>query len=168
MSSSGFYLLLKLLDDWWDFEDALDRFFWSFFPIFCKSIVSSPKTIVHTLSYCNQWWIGICPKKTCSTWSCIVHQNYVIYTQPDWTLFFSYFLELLFLTDSFSTCSMYCPNISTTPLQQWGFQQCLPFSWTTLKDRYCRRPIAVMGRMVVLSRFLSVFIVLERYNFGLR
>ena len=24
------------------------------------------------------------------------------------------------------------PNVSTTPLQQWGFWQCLPFSWTTL------------------------------------
>ena len=23
-------------------------------------------------------------------------------------------------------------NISTTPLWQWGFRQCLPFSWTTL------------------------------------
>ena len=25
-----------------------------------------------------------------------------------------------------------CPNVSTTPLRQWGFRQCLPFSWTTL------------------------------------
>ena len=25
------------------------------------------------------------------------------------------------------------PNLSATPLRQWGFQQCLPFSWTTLK-----------------------------------
>ena len=38
-----------------------------------------------------------------------------------------------------------CPNVSTTPLQQCGFRQCLPFSWTTLRDKHCRHPIAVMG-----------------------
>ena len=37
------------------------------------------------------------------------------------------------------------PNVSTTPLQQWGFWQCLPFSWTTLKRKHCKYPIAVMG-----------------------
>ena len=37
------------------------------------------------------------------------------------------------------------PNISTTPLRQWGFRQCLSFSWTTLRDEHCRHPIAVMG-----------------------
>ena len=36
-------------------------------------------------------------------------------------------------------------NVSTTPLQQWGFRQCLPFSWTTLRGKHCRHPIAVMG-----------------------
>ena len=36
------------------------------------------------------------------------------------------------------------PNVSTTPLRQWGFQQCLPFSWTTLRSKHCRHPIAVM------------------------
>ena len=30
------------------------------------------------------------------------------------------------------------PNISTTPLRQWGFRQCLPFSWTTLGGKHCR------------------------------
>ena len=34
------------------------------------------------------------------------------------------------------------PNIFTTPLWQWGFQQCLPFSWTTLRGKlpapHCR------------------------------
>ena len=29
------------------------------------------------------------------------------------------------------------PNASTTPLQEWGFRQCLPFSWTTLRDKHC-------------------------------
>ena len=37
------------------------------------------------------------------------------------------------------------PNVSTTPLRQWGFRQCLPFSWTTLRSKHCRHPIAVMG-----------------------
>ena len=41
--------------------------------------------------------------------------------------------------------SRLCPNVSTTPLQQWGFQQCLPFSWTTLRGKHCWHPIAVMG-----------------------
>ena len=39
-------------------------------------------------------------------------------------------------------------NVSTTPfrqLRQWGFRQCLPFSWTTLRGKHCRYPIAVMG-----------------------
>jgi hypothetical protein len=31
------------------------------------------------------------------------------------------------------------------PLRQWGFRQCLPFSWTTLRGEHCRHPIAVMG-----------------------
>ena len=37
------------------------------------------------------------------------------------------------------------PNVSTTPLRQWGFWQCLPFSWTTLRGKHCRHPIAIMG-----------------------
>ena len=36
------------------------------------------------------------------------------------------------------------PDVSTTPLVQWGFQQCLPFSWTTLRVKHCRHPIAIM------------------------
>ena len=38
-----------------------------------------------------------------------------------------------------------CLNVSTTPLRQWGFRQCLPFSWTTLRGKHCRHPIALMG-----------------------
>ena len=37
-----------------------------------------------------------------------------------------------------------CSNVSTTPLRQWGFRQCLPFSWTTLRGKHCRHPIAVV------------------------
>ena len=38
-----------------------------------------------------------------------------------------------------------CQNVSTTPLRQWGFQQCLPFSWITLGSKHCRHPIVVLG-----------------------
>ena len=38
-----------------------------------------------------------------------------------------------------------CPNVSTTQLRQWGFRQCLPFSWTTLRGKHCRHSIAAMG-----------------------
>ena len=38
-----------------------------------------------------------------------------------------------------------CSNVPTTPLRQWGFWQCLPFSWTTLRGKHCRHLIAVMG-----------------------
>ena len=37
------------------------------------------------------------------------------------------------------------PNVSTTQLRQWGFRQCLPFSWTTLRGKHCRHSIAAMG-----------------------
>ena len=36
-------------------------------------------------------------------------------------------------------------NVSTTPLRQWGFWQCLPFSCSTLRGKHYRHPIAVMG-----------------------
>ena len=36
------------------------------------------------------------------------------------------------------------PNVSTTQLRQWGVRQCLTFSWTTLRGKYCWHPIAVM------------------------
>ena len=39
----------------------------------------------------------------------------------------------------------HCPNVSITPLRQWGFWQCLPFSWAILKDKHCWHPIAIIG-----------------------
>ena len=39
----------------------------------------------------------------------------------------------------------YSPNISTTPLWQWGFRQCLPYNQTALRGKHCGHPIAVMG-----------------------
>ena len=41
--------------------------------------------------------------------------------------------------------SIQCWKVSTTTLPQWGFRQCLPFGWTTLRGKHCRHPIAVMG-----------------------
>ena len=42
------------------------------------------------------------------------------------------------------------PNVYLQPhygtlVWQCGFRQCLPFSWTTLRGKHCRHPIAVMG-----------------------
>ena len=48
-----------------------------------------------------------------------------------------------------------CPNVSTTPLQQWGFRQCLLFSWTTLRGEHCRHPIAVMGVVDAFEQYES-------------
>ena len=45
------------------------------------------------------------------------------------------------MTSSNTTIS----NVSTTKLRQWRFWQCLPFSQTTLRDKHCRHPIAIMG-----------------------
>jgi hypothetical protein len=60
-------------------------------------------------------------------------------------------------------------NVSTTPLRQWGFRQCLPFSWTTLRGKHCRHPIAVMGVVdtfglgvwVQKSQFLLTFSIVH-------
>ena len=37
---------------------------------------------------------------------------------------------------------LHCLNVSTTPLPQWGFRQCLSFSLTTLRGKHCRHPNA--------------------------
>ena len=49
-----------------------------------------------------------------------------------------------YTTQSFFSTSI-SPNVSTTPLWQWGFWQRLPFIWTTLRGKHCWHPIAVMG-----------------------
>ena len=36
-------------------------------------------------------------------------------------------------------------GVTTIAIWEWGFHQCLPFSWTTLRGIHCRHPIAVMG-----------------------
>ena len=52
-----------------------------------------------------------------------------------------------------SGCPIKCSNISTPPLRQWGFRQCLPFSWTTQRGKHCRHPIAVMGVVDTFGRW---------------
>ena len=37
-----------------------------------------------------------------------------------------------------------CLNVYTTPITAMGFRQCLTFSWTTLRGKHCRHPIAIM------------------------
>ena len=49
-----------------------------------------------------------------------------------------------------------CPNVSTTPLRQLGFWQCLHFSWTTLRGKHCRHPIAVMGVVDTFGQYSIV------------
>ena len=51
--------------------------------------------------------------------------------------------HILFWTRNTNTNSS--PNVFTTPLRQWVFRQCLPFSWTTLRGKNCRHPIAELG-----------------------
>ena len=36
------------------------------------------------------------------------------------------------------------------------FQQCLPFSWTTLRGKHCWHPIAVMGVVDTVRLYLVV------------
>ena len=61
------------------------------------------------------------------------------------------------MTKSMDTANIFvlsmeqCPNISTTPLQQ-----CLPFSWTTLRGKHCRHPIAVMGVVDTFGQCLAI------------
>ena len=54
------------------------------------------------------------------------------------------------------------PNVSKTPLQQWGFRQYLPFSWTTLRCKHCRHPIGVMGVVDTFGLGLPNFISSEK------
>ena len=51
------------------------------------------------------------------------------------------------------------PYVSTTPLRQWGVQQCLPFSWTILRGKHCQHPIAIMG---VVDMFGPCLVTLKK------
>ena len=68
----------------------------------------------------------------------------------------------------------YNPNVSTYPLWQWGFGQCLPLSWSTLRGKHCQHPIAVMGVADTFRHDLESFGLLSKqhsftsYLFGLK
>jgi hypothetical protein len=62
------------------------------------------------------------------------------------TTLWSFLLEIVQKTVGiFRPLNPHFPNISTTPLRQWVFWQCLPFSWKTLRGKHCRDHIAIMG-----------------------
>ena len=41
--------------------------------------------------------------------------------------------------------TVYCPNVSTTPIMSMGCQQCLPLSVVQLKGKHCRKTHCHMG-----------------------
>ena len=55
-------------------------------------------------------------------------------------------------------------NVFTTPLRQWGFRQCLPLSWTTLRRKHCRHPIAILPRTTAFPRYRVNAINFEVYS----
>ena len=61
---------------------------------------------------------------------------------------------------------MLSPKVSTTPLQQWGFRQCLPSSWTTLRDKHFWYPIAVMGVIDTFGQYLNILKLEEPLTFS--
>ena len=52
-------------------------------------------------------------------------------------------------------------NVCTTPLRQWGFQKCLPFSLTALRGKHCRHPIAVTGVVDTFEQDVLLFMTLQ-------
>ena len=46
---------------------------------------------------------------------------------------------------TYSMVSKTRPERIYNPIMAMGFWHCLPFSWTTLRGKHCRHPIAVMG-----------------------
>ena len=67
-------------------------------------------------------------------------------------------MRALWLVKEVGVKMTHCSNVPTTPLRQWGFRQCLPFSWTTLGGKHCRHPIAVMG---VVDTFRHCFLCIQ-------
>ena len=76
----------------------------------------------------------------------IIHNVFKYFLKKDSPYYAEYFFEPVYFTElAQNIVKPSGPNVSTTPLQQWGFRKCLPFSWTTLRGKHCRHPIAVMG-----------------------
>ena len=65
--------------------------------------------------------------------------------------------ESMFCLMIFELFDRQSPNVSTTPLWQWGFQQCLTFSWTALRGKHCQHSITVMGVVDTLGHQFSKY-----------
>ena len=77
----------------------------------------------------------------------------------------NYYWTIPSIVDESDLVRRQCPNVSTTPLRQWGIRQCLPFSWTTLRGKHCRHPIAVMGVVVTFGpSVLSTLWVVDTFG----
>jgi hypothetical protein len=50
------------------------------------------------------------------------------------------------------------PERIYNPITAMGFWQCLLFSWTTLRGKHCRHPIAVMGVVDTFGQYGLIFI----------
>ena len=48
------------------------------------------------------------------------------------------------------------PECIYNPIWQWGFGQSLIFSWTTLKDKHCQHPIAIMQVVDTFGQRLQI------------
>ena len=96
----------------------------------------------------NKWQIFKIYENLTSVWlpgdnNCVTTDNYRVITNVSQPLCHS-------------------PNISTTQLRQWGFRQCLPFSWTTFRGKHCRHPIAVMVVVDTFRLYHCVMTILSR------
>ena len=102
--------------------------FWSFY-----QVVNSVQMLAHFLLF----FLGvtiIAPKlhtmRNKHLWSCI----WILKNGLKYVAILSIFCLFVCLLNRQQ--GKHSPNISTTPLRQWGFWQCLPFSWTTLKGKH--------------------------------
>ena len=83
-------------------------------------------------------------------------------------------LTLVYNQSVVQTFTLPGSKVSTTPLRQLGFQQCLPYSWTTLRGKHCRHPITVLMGVVdtfedglvfhLTGVILSSFLLFFRYE----
>ena len=103
---------------------AKEAKFKSFFFFTCQHVKINPKKMLLAL------FLGWPKRVICRTVCCILIMK-VFYNDLFWQ---SNGTKLAI----WSEASQLGPNVSTTPLWQWGFWQCLPFSSTTLRGKHCR------------------------------
>ena len=49
------------------------------------------------------------------------------------------------------------PERIYNPITAMGFLECLPVSWTTLRDKHCRHPIFIMGVVDTFGQYVVPF-----------